>query len=114
MELTLQQETGVQPNLDEDSEASDSNNDDDQSTAGGTRQRARKQTQNEDEEETWHGTGPTATTSKARLWLARWSLRHGDLERADQLAGELCQDGVEVEEAKALMRDVRARREAGE
>ncbi|KAL4882289.1 anaphase promoting complex subunit 8 [Aspergillus karnatakaensis] len=113
MELTLQQETGGQPNLDEDSEASDSDNDDDQSTAGGSRRRTRKQ-QQEDEEDTWHGTGPTATTSKARLWLARWSLRHGDLDRADQLAGELCQDGVEVEEAKALMRDVRARREAGE
>lgn len=53
----------------------------------------------------------TATTSKARLWLARWALRSGDLDRADQLAAELCQDGVEVEEAKALMRDVRARNE---
>lgn len=66
-----------------------------------------------DTEETDHvgGTGVTATTSKARLWLARWALRQGDLTRADQLAGELCQDGVEVEEAKALIRDVRAQRE---
>ncbi|KAL2842412.1 anaphase promoting complex subunit 8 [Aspergillus pseudoustus] len=112
MELTLQQETGGQPDLDEGSEASESDNDDDQSTSG-HRRRARAR-QNDEDEETWHGTGPTATTSKARLWLARWSLRHADLERADQLAGELCQDGVEVEEAKALMRDVRARREAGE
>ncbi|KAL2821828.1 anaphase promoting complex subunit 8 [Aspergillus cavernicola] len=112
MELTLQQETGVQPNLDEESELSDSENDDDQSAMGSQRRARGRQT--EEEEDTWHGTGPTATTSKARLWLARWSLRHGDLERADQLAGELCQDGVEVEEAKALMRDVRARREAGE
>ncbi|KAL2863245.1 anaphase promoting complex subunit CDC23 [Aspergillus lucknowensis] len=115
MELTLQQETGGQPNLDDESDASDSENGDDQYTSatGGHRQGARG-LQNDEEEETWHGTGPTATTSKARLWLARWSLRHGDLERADHLAGELCQDGVEVEEAKALMRDVRARREAGE
>jgi anaphase-promoting complex subunit 8 len=60
-------------------------------------------------EETWHH--PTATTSKARLWLAQHALRNGDLDRADQLAGELCQDGMEVEEAKALMRDIRARRE---
>jgi anaphase-promoting complex subunit 8 len=34
-----------------------------------------------------------------------------------ELANELCQDGVEVEDAKALVRDVRARmdseREAG-
>ncbi|KAL4904437.1 hypothetical protein BDW74DRAFT_154857 [Aspergillus multicolor] len=111
MELTLQQETGGQPN-DEGSDLWDSENDDDQSTAGGQRRARRRQ--DDEDEETYHGTGPTATTSKARLWLARWSLRHGDLERADQLAGELCQDGVEVEEAKALMRDVRARREAGE
>ncbi|KAL4781099.1 anaphase promoting complex subunit 8 [Aspergillus varians] len=113
MELTLQQETGGQPNPDEESDLSDSDNDEDQSAAGVSHRRTRRR-QTEDEEDTWHGTGPTATTSKARLWLARWSLRHGDLERADQLAGELCQDGVEVEEAKALMRDVRARREAGE
>ncbi|EPS34938.1 hypothetical protein PDE_09903 [Penicillium oxalicum 114-2] len=59
--------------------------------------------------ENWHH--PTATTSKARLWLAQHALRNGDLNRADQLAGELCQDGMEVEEAKALMRDIRARRE---
>ncbi|KAI9373529.1 anaphase promoting complex subunit 8 [Aspergillus egyptiacus] len=109
MELTLQQETGGQP-VEEESEASESDNDDDQSTTP-SRRRARRR-RYDDEEESWHGTGPTATTSKARLWLARWSLRHGDLERADQLAGELCQDGVEVEEAKALMRDVRARRES--
>jgi anaphase-promoting complex subunit 8 len=65
------------------------------------------------ETETGHvgGIGVTATTSKARLWLARWAFRRGDFNRADQLAGELCQDGIEVEEAKALMRDVRARRE---
>ncbi|RDW92821.1 anaphase promoting complex subunit CDC23 [Aspergillus mulundensis] len=112
MELTLQQETGGQPD-DEGSDLSDSENDDDQSTSGNNQRRERRH-QNDEEEDTYHGTGPTATTSKARLWLARWSLRHGDLERADQLAGELCQDGVEVEEAKALMRDVRARREAGE
>lgn len=114
MELTLQQETGGQP--DEASDVSDSEVEDDQSTTAstsGANQRRARRRPNDDEEEAYHGTGPTATTSKARLWLARWSLRHGDLERADQLAGELCQDGVEVEEAKALMRDVRARREAG-
>ncbi|KAL4819848.1 anaphase promoting complex subunit 8 [Aspergillus spinulosporus] len=114
MELTLQQETGGQP--DDVSDVSDSEIEDDQSTTAstsGANQRRARRRPNDDEDETYHGTGPTATTSKARLWLARWSLRHGDLERADQLAGELCQDGVEVEEAKALMRDVRARREAG-
>ena len=30
-----------------------------------------------------------------------------------ELANELCQDGVEVEEAKALIRDMRARMESG-
>ncbi|KAA8642930.1 hypothetical protein EYZ11_001074 [Aspergillus tanneri] len=123
MELTLQQESGQIP-MEEESESSDNEreneNDDEQSTGEGhsSFRRARHfssmDSQNNDEEDTWHGTGVTATTSKARLWLARWSLRTGDLERADQLAGELCQDGVEVEEAKALMRDVRARREGGE
>ena len=59
------------------------------------------------------GTGTTATTSKARLWLARWAYRRGDLERAEKLAEELCMDGYEVEEAKGLVREVRGKREAG-
>lgn len=57
------------------------------------------------------GTGTTATTSKARLWLARYCVRIDDLERAERLAEELCMDGYEVEEAKALVREVRGRRE---
>lgn len=137
MELTLQQESGGAPvheegDSEEDEYSSASENaahsdaeaqssaDEDGSTRA--RRRRRKQrastsslgVQNEDSMagEAWHhGTGPTATTSKARLWLAQYALRNGDLDRADQLAGELCQDGMEVEEAKALMRDVRARRE---
>ena len=59
------------------------------------------------------GTGVTATTSKARMWLARWEFARGGLARAMELANELCQDGVEVEEAKALIRDLRARMEGG-
>ncbi|KAI9047374.1 hypothetical protein LZ554_008820 [Drepanopeziza brunnea f. sp. 'monogermtubi'] len=59
-----------------------------------------------------HGTGVTAATSKARMWLAKHSVTIGDLDRAMQLANELCQDGVEVEEAKALARDVRGRMDA--
>jgi anaphase-promoting complex subunit 8 len=55
------------------------------------------------------GTGVTAATSKARMWLARFSMRTGDYEAANRLANELCQDGVEVEEAKALIREVRSR-----
>ena len=56
------------------------------------------------------GTGTTATTSKARLWLARHALREGEMEKAERLAEELCQDGFEVEEAKGLVREVRGRR----
>jgi len=57
------------------------------------------------------GVGVTATTSKARLWLARWEYMRGMYQRAMDLANELCQDGVEVEDAKALVRDIRARME---
>ncbi|KKA27914.1 hypothetical protein TD95_004456 [Thielaviopsis punctulata] len=57
------------------------------------------------------GTGVTAATSKARMWLARYALNTGDFATASRLANELCDDGVEVEEAKALMRDARARLE---
>ncbi len=59
------------------------------------------------------GTGVTAATSKARMWLAKYAMRTGDYVRAMQLATELCQDGVEVEEAKALVREVRVRLEVG-
>jgi anaphase-promoting complex subunit 8 len=81
MEMTLAQEEG--PVGDDDDE------DDDAPRAGGT--------------------GVTNTTSKARMWLARWEYSRGRLKRSMELANELCQDGVEVEEAKALIRDLRAR-----
>lgn len=57
------------------------------------------------------GVGITNTTSKARMWLAKWEFGRGGLARAMELANELCQDGVEVEDAKALIRDLRARME---
>lgn len=82
MELTLAQEEG--PAGDEDDEHND--------TRG-------------------HGIGVTNTTSKARMWLAKWEFGRGGLLRAMELANELCQDGIEVEEAKALIRDLRARME---
>ena len=66
----------------------------------------------ENEAERGPGTGVTNTTSRARMWLARWALARGNLHRAMELAHELCTDGVEVEEAKALIRDARARIEA--
>ena len=55
------------------------------------------------------GVGVTATTSKARMWLARWEFSRGEYVRAMRLATELCEDGVEVEDAKALVRDIRGR-----
>ncbi|KAH7134978.1 anaphase promoting complex subunit 8 [Dendryphion nanum] len=58
------------------------------------------------------GVGVTPTTSKARLWLARWEYMREMYQRAMELANELCQDGVEVEDAKALVRDIRARIES--
>ena len=58
------------------------------------------------------GTGVTAATSKARMWLARHAMRIEDYATASRLANELCQDGVEVEEAKALIREVRSRLDA--
>ena len=67
----------------------------------------------DDDEARGPGTGVTNTTSKARMWLAKWEFARGGLARAMELANELCQDGVEVEEAKALIRDIRARMESG-
>ena len=60
-------------------------------------------------EEGDEGLGVTQVTSRARLWLAKWTYSCGDWTRTMELANELCQDGVEVEEAKSLVRDVRAR-----
>lgn len=57
------------------------------------------------------GTGVTTVTSKARMWLAKYAMRQGDYDSANRLANELCQDGQEVEEAKAIMREARSRTE---
>jgi len=58
------------------------------------------------------GVGVTATTSKARMWLAKWEFVNQNYQRANELANELCQDGVDVEDAKALIRDIRSRVES--
>jgi anaphase-promoting complex subunit 8 len=108
MELTLQQETG-QTARDEGG-GGDTESDEEGPTDASRRISSLTQQGIDEMDEEPAGTGVTPATSKARLWLARWALRHGDLDRADQLASELCQDGFEVEEAKALMRDTRARR----
>lgn len=65
--------------------------------------------QEEGVEEGDEGLGVTHITSRARLWLARWSYTCGDWQQCMDLANELCQDGVEVELAKSLVKDVRAR-----
>ena len=58
------------------------------------------------------GTGVTTATSAARKWLAKYAMQHGDYATANRLANELCQDGVEIEDAKALIREVRSRMDA--
>ncbi|KAI5838146.1 anaphase promoting complex subunit 8 [Morchella snyderi] len=55
--------------------------------------------------------GVTAATSKARMWLARWEFGNANWGKAAEYANELCQDGAELEEAKALVRDLRSRME---
>lgn len=58
-----------------------------------------------------HDRGPTETTSKARLWLARYNKEKGSknaLKVAQAFATELCEDGYEVEEAKSLIKEIRA------
>lgn len=62
-----------------------------------------------DGDEEGRGTGVTAATSRARMWLAKYAMRKQDWAQAMKLATELCEDGVEVEEAKALVREARAR-----
>lgn len=57
------------------------------------------------------GTGVTVATSRARMWLAQYAMRNEDYATANRLATELCQDGVEVEEAKALIHEARSRME---
>ncbi|KAK3117224.1 Anaphase-promoting complex subunit 8 [Teratosphaeriaceae sp. CCFEE 6253] len=65
--------------------------------------------QEDGETEGEEGLGVTQVTCKARLWLARYCYSRGEWARTMELANELCQDGWEVEEAKGLVRDVRAR-----
>jgi len=55
-------------------------------------------------------TGVTLSTSKARMWIAKYEKDH-DRARALQLAQELVQDGTDIEEAKALVREIRSRDE---
>jgi anaphase-promoting complex subunit 8 len=53
--------------------------------------------------------GISTVTGRARLWLARDAFCNQEWAKARALAEELAQDGQEVEEAKALIRDLRSR-----
>lgn len=110
MELTVQQENGPSLEDDEDDSSTVAGDGNGLGAASSRRTSTYSHKSNEETEEEQVGTGVTASTSKARLWLAKWALQRNDLDRADQLASELCQDGVEVDEAKAIMRDVHSRR----
>lgn len=99
MELCVAQEDGNVENLgDDDAIRSDAAVGVFSDEADGGEDREKKQ-----------GTGVTSVTSKARMWLARYAMRLGDYDAANRLANELCQDGQEVEEAKAIMREARSR-----
>ncbi|KAL8973565.1 MAG: hypothetical protein Q9197_002188 [Variospora fuerteventurae] len=104
MEMVLAQEEGP---ADPDAPPQPQQQQQDEEGGGGARGNEQQRLQDEGQ-----GTGVTLTTSKARLWLARWAHGRGELARAMELANELCEDGYEVEEAKALVRDLRARMEA--
>lgn len=67
-----------------------------------------EEAENGEDGEKNQGTGVTTVTSKARMWLAKYAMRHGEYSTANRLANELCQDGQDVEEAKAIMREARS------
>jgi anaphase-promoting complex subunit 8 len=111
MELVIAQETGISPD-DVSDDGSDGSPEGGARLSGGS---ANATVATGDVGRTG-GVGVTQTTSKARLWLAKWAFGQGNdlgLKRAYVLAEELCQDGMEVEEAKGIMRDVRGRRDGG-
>lgn len=62
-------------------------------------------------EDTLENSAPSPATNRAKMWLARWEFGNRNWARASELANELCQEGGEIEEAKALVRDLRARLE---
>ena len=53
--------------------------------------------------------GVMAVTGRSRMWLAKWEMSNSNWPRAIEYLSELCQDGQEIEEAKALLRDIRSR-----
>ncbi|KAI9886998.1 MAG: Anaphase-promoting complex subunit 23 [Watsoniomyces obsoletus] len=108
MELTLAQEDGRDGGVRMNAFAGDDGDDDDDEDGGGRARIAGGAGG------AGVGVGVTPTTSKARMWLAKYEFMKGGLQRSLELANELCHDGVEVEEAKALVRDLRARMERGE
>lgn len=107
LELTLAQEEG--PLLDDDNPSDFSAS---QQSQSHPLSQSQSQQQQQDTQKRGGGVGVTATTSRARMWLARMEFakdEEGAMRRAYELANELCQDGWEVEEAKGLIKEIRAR-----
>jgi len=108
LELTIAQEEGIQKRAEADNA----------SVFGASQSMAQsvmstRTVAEEEDEKASGGSGVTATTSRARMWLAKLEYVRGSdesLKRALQLANELCADGYEVEEAKSLMKEIRARK----
>lgn len=124
MEMTVAQEDGAptapirshrhrrQRQEDSDDEGAETESDHDNQDASSSSSSEPAAEEDDSDRPLRSGTGVTGTTSKARMWLARWSFAKGNMHRALELANELCEDGFEVEEAKALIRDLKARMEA--
>ena len=113
MELCIAQETGASSAEVSSNSNNNNNTSAATSTLGGDPDLAAAATPQDDPDgEQVEGTGVTVATSTARKWLAKYAMQHGDYAMANTLAGELCQDGVEIEDAKALIREVRSRMDA--
>lgn len=51
----------------------------------------------------------TLESSKAHMWLAKWEMSRGNLRKAEKYATEIMNGSFDLEEAKALVRDLRSR-----
>ncbi|KAG4303449.1 hypothetical protein PCK1_000413 [Pneumocystis canis] len=51
----------------------------------------------------------TLESSKAHMWIAKWEMSRGNLRKAEKYATEIMNGSFDLEEAKALVRDLRSR-----
>ncbi|EMR09109.1 hypothetical protein PNEG_02453 [Pneumocystis murina B123] len=56
----------------------------------------------------------TLESSKAHMWLAKWEMSRGNLRKAEKYATEIMNGSFDLEEAKALVRDLRSRMDQNE